>query len=152
VTTFYFAYGSNMSSARLLERIARAVPHGPARLAGWQLALDKPSRDGSAKANIAPAPDARVWGVVWRIPLHEWPVLDRFEPGYARIACELVTGSGERVAAETYVYHGPRTRAAPFDWYVEHLVAGAEEHALPADYRRLLRTLRSRATPGATGR
>jgi len=148
----YFAYGSNMSTTRLLERVPRAIPIGAARLAGFELIFDKPSRDGSAKANIVPVRSGCVWGVLWTIPTHAWPRLDRFEPDYARVACEPVRGVGETVAGETYVYSGPKTRAAPFRWYVAHLLAGAEEHALPEAYRRRLVDLHARLPADDTDR
>jgi hypothetical protein len=152
----YFAYGSNMSSARLRARIPGATPRGAARLEGWRLVLDKPSRDGSAKANIAASSGACVWGVAWSIPDPAWPVLDRYEPGYHRMTCRLLDAAGEALDAITYVYRGTTTTVAPYDWYVEHLIAGAEEHALPRPYRHGLLALRAaawlpRAAPGTDG-
>lgn len=145
----YFAYGSNMSSVRLLARVPDAVPLGAARLDGWRLAFDKPSRDGSAKANIAPVVGAVVWGVTWSLPERAWSTLDAYEPGYQRTECPVTDGAGQGWAAITYVYRGPVTDAPPFDWYVEHLLVGAREHRLPDLYQQSLAALRGRAT--ATG-
>ena len=47
----YFAYGSNLFSARMRERVPSAQARGPARLAGHRLTVDKPGRDGTAKAS-----------------------------------------------------------------------------------------------------
>lgn len=146
----YFAYGSNMRSARLLARVPGATPRGAARLEGWRLVLDKPSRDGSAKANIEAGSGACVWGVAWSIPDPAWPVLDRYEPGYDRMGCRLLDAAGEALDAITYVYRGTTTTALPYDWYVEHLIAGADEHALPRPYRRGLLALRAAASPPRT--
>jgi hypothetical protein len=147
----YFAYGSNMSSARLLARVPGATPRGAARLDGWRLVLDKPSRDGSAKANIEAWSGACVWGVAWSIPEPAWPVLDRYEPGYDRMVCRLLDTSDAVLEAITYVYRGTSTTVAAYDWYVEHLIAGAEEHALPPSYRRGLLALRADAWPEGAG-
>lgn len=136
-----------MSSARLLARIPDAEPLGAARLDGWQLTLDKPSRDGSAKANIARVPTGVVWGVVWTIPASGWPTLDGFEPGYERVTCPVTDRSGGGTTSFTYVYRGPTSDAAPFDWYVEHLVAGAREHGLPGAYQQSLSALLELAVP-----
>ena len=48
----YFAYGSNLSLARLRERIGIALPLGVAELPDYRLVCDKRGADGSAKANL----------------------------------------------------------------------------------------------------
>jgi len=149
VQAAYFAYGSNMSSARLQARIPEATTRGPGRLVDWQLRLDKPSRDGSAKANIAPQTGSLVWGVLWTIPESAWPELDRYEPGYERTRCRIVDAEGRPASSFTftYVYPGPACELAPFDWYVDHLVTGAREHGLPDTWQRRLTALRVAARP-----
>ncbi|HHH30497.1 MAG TPA: gamma-glutamylcyclotransferase [Polyangiaceae bacterium] len=86
----YFAFGSNMARARLLARIPNAAPLGRGRLDGWRFACNKKGHDGSAKANIQPAPADSVWGVVYRMPRNQLPRLDAFEGGYERIRVEVV--------------------------------------------------------------
>ena len=48
----YYAYGSNMSSARLVERVPGARTLGPAQLEQWRLLCTKPGADGSGKVNL----------------------------------------------------------------------------------------------------
>ena len=57
------------------ERVASARSRGAARLRGYRLTLDKRSRDGSAKANLRPAADQWVHGVVYALAEAHWPDL-----------------------------------------------------------------------------
>lgn len=135
----YFAYGSNMSTARLQARVAAARPLGCVFVDGWQLCFDKPGRDGTGKANLTPAIAARVWGVLFEVPIDAWESLDRFEPGYERSVFRFTRQSGEPVEAQGYVYpaRGPgdakpgRVIEPPSAEYLAHLLAGAREHGLP---------------------
>lgn len=47
----YFAYGSNMSSARLRARVPSCRPIGIAFLPGHELRFHKRSKDGSGKCD-----------------------------------------------------------------------------------------------------
>jgi gamma-glutamylcyclotransferase (GGCT)/AIG2-like uncharacterized protein YtfP len=128
----YFAYGSNMSSRRLLERAGSARARGRARLRGMRLALNKRGRDGSAKANLVIDARAEVWGVVFEIDSGHWPALDRYEWGYARRRDEVWQGE-TRVGVQLYTARAPFVDPGlhAFDWYRDFLVEGAREHALP---------------------
>ena len=140
----YFAYGSNMSLSRLRDRVPQIEPLGRACLIDWQLCFDKPSRDGSAKANIRRRAQKVVWGVLWEIEEQDWAILDRFEPGYERVACpvapdlELPTRD-----AFTYVYPGPICQELPFGWYLDHLLDGARAYDLPLNWQRKLEAIRA---------
>ena len=148
----YFAYGSNMKTARLRERIRSARPREIATLAGRRLLLNKRGADGSAKANLVPDRSGLVWGVLFEIALRDWDRLDRFEGGYARTRVAVWTAGGEERLATTYV----STRwidARPFDWYRALLVEGAREHGLPEDYVARLEALPYRPSrPDGPGR
>ena len=151
VSELYFAYGSNMSRARLIGRVPGAEHVGVARCDGYALRFDKPGRDGSAKANLAPAPDGVVWGVVWRIAAADWARLDACEPGYLRVLVAVGLGDeglgdeGVRRQAHAYVYRGPAIAVPPLRAYLDHLLEGAREHGLPEDYRRALALLGARS-------
>jgi hypothetical protein len=140
-TGIYFAYGSNMSSLRLRERLPTARSLGAARLPGWRLAPNKPGKDGSGKANLVADPGAAVWGVLYELIAADWPTLDRFEPGYTRLPQPIEDGRSRLQRAQVYVFtqHGPDL--AMHHWYREHLLQGAREHALPTDYITALETL-----------
>ena len=77
----YFAYGSNMWTPRLRERVPSAEPMGIASVAGYRLRFHKRSIDGSAKCNAFYTGNNAnvVWGVVFDILQAEKANLDRAE-------------------------------------------------------------------------
>ena len=124
----YFAYGSNLSSARMQRRVPSAQSLGLARLNGYRLTTDKAGRDGTGKANLRVAAESVVWGVVWQLEHHEWPLLDACERGYARIDVAL---AGAAPAAQTYLSRQLTDDPVLALAYRDIIVAGAREHALP---------------------
>ena len=141
----YFAYGSNMSTARLAARVREIRALGVGRLHDHELVFDKPGRDGTAKANVRPAGGRLVHGVVWEIGSDSLSALDRFEPGYIRHELEIVVTGLPRLSAWTYVYAGEASDAAASIEYVRHLLDGAREHGLPVE---VLAGLEAHTTPG----
>lgn len=135
----YFAYGSNMLSARLRTRAPSATALGTATLALHELRFHKHARDGSAKCDAVPTgrtADA-VHGVLYRIAVEDWIPLDRAEgrgAGYERHVVTLDRGPSVRIEAYLaqpgYIALG----LLPYGWYRDLVVAGAREHGLPADY------------------
>ncbi len=140
----YFAFGSNMSSARFLARIPAAESVGRGVLSGWRFACNKRGTDGSAKANIVRAEGERVWGVIYRMPELALSRLDRIEGGYERIRVEVRLGDAP-LPCVCYASTRHTDHRVPFDWYKEHIIAGAEEFGLPADYVATLRALPQRS-------
>jgi cation transport regulator ChaC len=133
-----FAYGSNMLTARLRERVSSAHPVGTARLPGFSLRWHKVSVDGSGKCDVVEdaTPGACVWGVVFAVESAQKDSLDKAEGlgnGYGSREVSVILG-GATLAAQAYV--ATRTNAAylPYDWYKALVVAGAREHDLPPDY------------------
>jgi len=143
----YFAYGSNMLTARLRARTPSARPVATGWIDGRRLAFHKLGADGSGKCDIAPAPpDARVHGVLFEVARAEEPALDRVEGlgwGYRKDTIVVATADGD-VEASTYLATRIRDGIRPFCWYHGFVVAGAEEHLLPDDY-----VAEIRATPFA---
>lgn len=132
----YFAYGSNMYSGRLKEFAPSATKLENALLAGHMLAFDKVSTaDGSGKCHIRKTDDPAdlVHGALYLVEAQDWPALDRREGGYRRIDVTVTTPVGP-CAATTYMAETVDATLKPFDWYVGYVVAGAEEHGLPAAY------------------
>ncbi len=95
--------------------------------------------DGSAKCDIVETAnrDDRVWGVVFDIDAGEKINLDRAEGlgyGYEEKRVEL-TGRNERIIhAFTYYATDIDEKRKPYTWYTEHVLRGAKEHGLPAEY------------------
>ena len=139
MTALYFAYGSNMSTARLQARVERAAPVGRAWIDGYRLAFNKRGNDGSGKANLIADDVAQAWGVLFRIGSSDWSTLDRFEVGYRRQPCRVHTGTGEESEAQCYLAMDPESRdIPPLDWYRAHCLSGAREHGLPVPAIELL--------------
>jgi uncharacterized protein (TIGR00369 family) len=126
----YFAYGSNMVSARLRERAPSARALGAALLPGFAWRCNKPSADGSARANLVAARDAETWGVLYELHASDWDALDRAEGGYERIVVDVLR-DGVRGAAQTFISNRVGDDSSPAPWYLGLVAAGAREHALP---------------------
>jgi gamma-glutamylcyclotransferase len=133
VTHVYFAYGSNMDSARLAARVKNARPLGAGRLVGHRLTFDKRGADGSGKANIRAELGAVVHGVLFNVAQRDLEKLDGFEPGYTRSLFGIVGSGSETIEAWAYVHPTPTSGLMPRSWYVQHLLTGAREHLLPTD-------------------
>jgi gamma-glutamylcyclotransferase (GGCT)/AIG2-like uncharacterized protein YtfP len=147
VATLYFAYGSNLKLEQMRARVPSARVFGRARLRNRRLSFDKRGVDGSGKANLSDDGRACVWGVLYAFDPADWEALDRYEPGYARVAVEVVTEKDEAVSAETYVARRLTRDSVAFDWYKRLVVEGAREHGLPADYVAALEELPERPDP-----
>jgi hypothetical protein len=117
----YFAYGSNLWLPRMVARCASARFVSTAVVVSWRAVYDKPSLDGSAKLNLRPDPESTVSGVVYEIDDGDRAALDAAEPAYEPV--ELSVGLA-------YIYRGEPATAAPFDWYVELVVAGARANGM----------------------
>ena len=146
MTTFhYFAYGSNMLTARLRARCASAAFKTIARVTGHQLTYSKRSYDGSGKATLKPAePDSTVTGVVFEIDRREADILHQAEgPGYAFIDDFLVTCryTGATISTGTYIAFRHDHTIKPYDWYLALILAGVAEHNLGAEHAALHRSI-----------
>jgi gamma-glutamylcyclotransferase (GGCT)/AIG2-like uncharacterized protein YtfP len=139
----YFAYGSNLSSARLRLRVASARVVGAACLRGYRLTCDKRGADGSGKANLCSDAAGRVWGAVYALDPADWPVLDACETLYTRIGVRVEARDRE-LTAQTYRSDALTGDPVPFAWYRRLILEGAREHDLPEDYLRALEALPSR--------
>ena len=142
LTYLYFAYGSNMATARLCRRTSSARPVGIGRLDGHVLRWHKRSRDGSGKCDAAvdPGGPGGVWGVLYEIALAEKSLLDRVEGlhcGYEEKEVEVVARK-DRIQVTMYYATEIDAALRPYQWYKDFVVAGAREHSLPPAYRTAL--------------
>jgi gamma-glutamylcyclotransferase len=152
----YFAYGSNMSLARLRApgRAPSAERVGAASIARHRLVFDKVGRiDGSGKADCerSGAAGDRVHGGLFRIALEERAALDRAEgagAGYEAREVEVRTAAGT-VRALCYFATRKDPQLRPYGWYIEHVLVGAREFALPPDYIRAIEQIASLPDPDA---
>jgi gamma-glutamylcyclotransferase len=135
-TFFYFAYGSNLLSHRLLARCPSARVISITTTDDWTVQFTKPGGDGSGKAGLVEQSGALHPGVVYEIASDEMPILDRVEGvghGYARtddFSVSLSNGAPTRVS--TYLPTRHDADLLPFDWYLALCIAGAREHEFDA--------------------
>jgi cation transport regulator ChaC len=139
----YFAYGSNMLTARLRERVPSATAIGIGRIVGHALRWDKRSWwDGSGKcdAEATGRQGDVVWGVVFELDAEDKPLLDKAEglgAGYMEMTVHVLTEAGP-VSAVTYCATDKDPSLRPYHWYKALVIAGAREHGLPVSYRKCL--------------
>lgn len=138
-TFHYFAYGSNMLTARLRapSRCPSAESLGTGTLAGHVLAFRKESDDRSGKCDIpAGMPEDCVHGVVFQIASSEREQLDEAEGlsrGYDVAEVKIATSQGT-IPCVTYVATRINDGLRSYDWYRSLVLAGALEHGLPESY------------------
>jgi gamma-glutamylcyclotransferase len=136
----YFAYGSNMSSARLIQRVPSAVQKDIGLLHSHRIEFHKVSfKDSSAKCDAFHTGNADNFlaGVLYEISPEQRELLDRVEGlghGYEVKTVKIKTCSGQDVIAFTYYATKINPTLKPFHWYKHHVLWGAKEHGLPDDY------------------
>ena len=136
----YFAYGSNMATARLGARVPSCRPIGVASLPDHELRFHKRSKDGSAKCDAFRIQGgAGVFGVVFSFEVGDRATLDRFEglgAGYDDVIVTVHDADGGSWQVLTYVASPNHIdeRLKPYSWYRDLVFAGASEHGLPQRY------------------
>jgi cation transport regulator ChaC len=140
-TCWYFGYGSNMSPQTFLERRGmQPLETRVARLEGWSLCFDLPVGPGErAVANLWPAPDTHIWGVVYRLGAADCERLDRSEGVpqgvYDRLEVQVCCAAEPAVlTAFTYQSRHRRDGRRPSARYLGIMLDGARHHRLPADW------------------
>jgi len=141
-----FAYGSNMSSRRLTTpgRAPSATRVAVGYVPGRRLTFDKVStraRSGKCDCDATGELTDRVCGIVYRIAISERAALDAAEGLHHGYRDEILTVIAEDAThrALAYVATDKRPVLPVFDWYVEHVFAGAAENGLPSGYVQAIR-------------
>jgi gamma-glutamylcyclotransferase len=132
-TVFYFAYGSNMDSARLRSRGISPLSRCHAILVGYVLMFNKVSTTNplEGKANIALSAENEVEGILSEITGAELSRLDGYEgvstQDYLRTSVEVRLDDGSVRSSTTYVAHPTKIRPnlRPTKQYLALLLAGA---------------------------
>lgn len=149
----YFAYGSNMLTERLQDRVSSAEPVAIARLPGYDLRFHKRSQDGSGKCNVVQVADetAGVYGVLFQFATDDLSALDEAEHrgyGYER---SRVQPQADRETVEAFAYVAQPAYVDdalhPYGWYQALVMAGAAQHDLPYNYQARLKAVRSYPDP-----
>ena len=132
---FYFAYGSNMNSEQMRQRVPNAIELGVATLSNWRVVERK-------TADIEPHRGSETYGVLFALTSAGVRRLDAYEghPLAYRRQVVRVYVQGRTLPAITYVMT-PETAAErsglPYDEaYRLRCWQGAHEHQLPNVYTR----------------
>ena len=142
MSILYFAYGSNMCTERLKERVGPVEPKGTAELTKYCFQFHKESKDdGSAKADAfyTGCQEHVVYGALFQLDESRKRCLDKAEGGYNCDSIEVEDKDGNPVRALIYLAKKERiikeeNKKKPYFWYKRLVVEGAKQHGLPADY------------------
>jgi gamma-glutamylcyclotransferase (GGCT)/AIG2-like uncharacterized protein YtfP len=143
----YFAYGSNMLTERITERLGLVRNVGVGTLRNHRLVFN---RMGSylpgGVASVVPRSKSIVLGVIWKIDAEQLSILDKIEDpsAYRRETINVDITRGESIDCVTYVSI-PQGYCPPSVEYLSYLVRGAEEHNFPDKYVRNLKRRSTRA-------
>ncbi len=149
----YFAYGSNMLSARLRDRVNSASNPTPYALNGNQLRFHKRSSDGSGKGNVIDTGDPLdvVHGVIFDIEESQIADLELHEGVGHGYGCSIrrlcLHGTTHEVLMYVAEVGFTDDALVPYKWYLDLVIAGAEEHDLPRAYIAALRAVPYRQDP-----
>ena len=151
----YFAYGPNMFTFGLEKKIGGVEILGIGKLFKYILEFNVPSPDDSLKANalFTGNNEDEVIGIVFKINTNRKEDLDKAEGlgiGYTEkeIEIELIEKE-EKLNAFTYVANNIDNSGSskPYDWYLELIIKGAEEHQLPKEYVSKIQSTFSKEDP-----
>ncbi|WAR13384.1 GGCT-like protein [Mya arenaria] len=146
MTSFlYFAYGSNLLRQRLQVENPSARFVSSAKLEGYRLGFTSLGMDpmklrwrGGA-ATILDDPGHVVWGCVWRVSTEHRDSLDRQELIYNPIEVKVTDGDNAVYTCRTYQLPAEYLVTSCYDnrpspMYMDVIVRGALQNALPAEY------------------
>jgi len=136
----YFAYGSNMKTQRLKDRVGEVDVIETAELKNHCLTFNKLSNDGSGKANIEPKEGSSVEGVIFSLTEEQIKKLDCLEEGYIRVKTSVVKFDNNTVMVQVYIANPDKIRRGldPKREYLQYLIDGTEEHNLSNHYKQFL--------------
>lgn len=145
----YLAYGSNLYSRRLTERVPSAVKVCEVELPGYRLCFHKKGADRSAKCNIQKHAGSAAHAIVYRIKEEEKADLDRIEGAGYEVTDIRVGYQDQSLDAYTYLASDSYIDDSikPYHWYKQLVIAGAEEHNFPQPYIEKIKRVESVRDP-----
>ena len=122
----YFAYGSNMSAARMKQRLGWEAPRRTATLRDFQLVFDQAGfNDPSwSPANIRSEREGLVEGMVYEVEEKDLKILDGYEKYYQRLEVKVMATLEEKLDAVTYLSKKSRGEKPPTQEYLNFLLEG----------------------------
>ena len=131
VSRYYFAYGSNLNIAQMLDRCPSAMPLKRETLAGWRLEF-------RGVATVRPVDKACVHGAIYRLTPDDEAALDQYEgfdPAdpqhglYRKEFMEFLDDRGEIAEAMFYAMNRGRL-SLPHPWYLRSIEQGYRDWGL----------------------
>ena len=122
----YFAYGSNMSAARMKQRLCWEASHRAATLRDFQLVFDQAGfNDPSwSPANIRSEQGGLVEGIIYEVEEKDLKILDGYEKYYQRLEVKVMAAQEEKLDAVTYLSKKSRGEKPPTQEYLNFLLEG----------------------------
>ena len=122
----YFAYGSNMSAARMKQRLGWEAPRRAATLRDFELVFDQAGfNDPSwSPANIRSEQGGLVEGMVYEVEEKDLKVLDGYEKYYQRLEVKVMAAKEKNLDGVTYLSIKPRREKPPTQEYLNFLLEG----------------------------
>ena len=125
----YFAFGSNMSAQRMLERLGWSPSRLGAILPDYEMIFNKHSNDGG-KANIMSYPGNIVEGILYSVNEKDLLILDKYEgvaaKQYKRHEIEVRNNNKNSIKAVTYKAFNTGKVSAPTEEYLNYILEGKE--------------------------
>ena len=122
----YFAYGSNMSAARMKQRLGWEAPRRAATLKDFQLVFNQAGfKDPSwSPANIRSEQGGLVEGMVYEVEEKDLKILDGYEQYYQRLEVKVMAAQEKKLDAVTYLSKNSRGEKPPTQEYLNFLLEG----------------------------
>lgn len=138
----YFVYGSDMNREQITSRCHNPEVFAVARLRNYRISFFGYSKiwDGGEECLIS-APGEDLWGVIFKLSFSDADLLDAWQDvrldgtgGHFLYPTEVVDTKGHCIPVLLMKRNFLGDPASPTEEYLHHIVAGAQFHALPADY------------------
>jgi len=124
----YFAYGSNLSSAQMRDRVGEWKTARRAFLRGWKLVFNvKSPRWKGGAANIVKSNQSEtVYGVIYRITKAQLDTMTAYE----KVSPQTieVESEGRKIKAEVYIFNKSKPELEPASEYLDKVVEGLRNH------------------------
>ena len=141
----YFAYGSNMFTCRLEERVGKVKIFGTGRLMDYRLVFNKLSKDSSGKASVIESPGSFVFGIIFDLSKDQFKNLDKYEGnGYERKMTSILFNE-RLIMTSTYFVKSEfvKNNLKPTNDYLDLIICGAKDHKLNAEYIKFLHSFKT---------
>jgi len=139
----YFAYGSNMSAGRMMQRLGWSPRREGAVLQDYLLVFDQPGFNEFhwSPANIRSDEEGLVEGIVYHLEESDLGILDVYEKYYRRKDVEVTVKKGGTLRAVTYLSEDVAPETFPTREYLDFLLEGRE--FLSSNYCKMLQRIRT---------